>query len=153
MQKVLISSCLLGENVRYDGKAKQRHVAILEQWQVEGRLISICPEVAGGLPVPRPAAEIQGDRVVNRQGVDVSHAFAVGAQKALELCQKHHIHIAILKEGSPSCGVTRIYDGTFQGIHIVGQGITAQLLREHGIDVFHEHQLDKVEALLDSERA
>ncbi|MDQ6967653.1 MAG: DUF523 domain-containing protein, partial [Mariprofundaceae bacterium] len=110
----------------------------------------LCPEVAGGLPIPRAPAEIKGESVITITGDDVSQAFAHGAQKALNLCQQHDIHIAILKEGSPSCGVTQINDGTFSHTKIAGQGITARLLQKNSVKVFSEHQLQAAEIYLKS---
>ncbi|MBL4775547.1 MAG: DUF523 domain-containing protein [Mariprofundus sp.] len=151
MHKILISACLLGENVRYDGDHSLINSIYLKQWQQQGRLFSLCPEVAGGLSVPRPAAEIDaGDaeavirgagRIRQRDGQDVSDAFMAGAEKALALCMQHHIHIAILKEGSPSCGVKKVNDGSFSGMKINGQGVTARLLAKHGIAVFSEFEI------------
>jgi len=151
MQKILISSCLLGEKVRFDGKSKKINAKILETWKAENRLIALCPEVAGGLPVPRPAAEIQGKAVRTRLGEDVSKAFAQGAQQALQLCLQNNINLAILKEGSPSCGVNQINDVTFRHLKQPGQGMTTRLLQAHGIQVFSEHQLAEAQdALKDS---
>ncbi|MDQ6956950.1 MAG: DUF523 domain-containing protein, partial [Mariprofundaceae bacterium] len=150
MHKILISACLLGEKVRFDGKSKKINAEILEVWNAENRLIALCPEVAGGLSVPRSPAEIQGELVINILGEDVSRAFTQGAQKALELCQQHDIQIAILKEGSPSCGVSQINDGTFSHAKIAGQGVTVQLLQKHGVKVFSEHQLNEAQAYLQS---
>jgi len=148
MQKILVSACLLGEKVRFDGKTKKINAEILEIWKAENRLISCCPEVAGGLPIPRPAAEIQGESVINILHEDVSEAFQQGAQKALELCLQHHIQLAILKEGSPSCGVTQINDGTFTHTKQTGQGMTTRLLQQHGIKVFSEQQLVEAQTYL-----
>lgn len=158
MQKILVSACLLGERVRYDG-GDCRQSGLLAQWQRQGRLISICPEVAGGLPTPRPPAEIVsgcansilcGDGCVQRQnGDDVTDAFVDGAERALALCMKQQISFAILKEGSPSCGVSRVNDGGFSGIKIDGEGVTARLLRRHGIAVFSELEVEQLALLLD----
>lgn len=148
MQKILISACLLGEKVRFDGKSKKINAKILEIWQAENRLILLCPEVAGGLPIPRAPAEIQGEFVINIHNDDVSDAFAQGAHKSLKLCQQHGIRIAILKEGSPSCGVTQINDGTFSHTKIAGQGVTTRLLQKHGVKVFSEHQLNEAQTYL-----
>ena len=145
MQKILISACLLGEKVRFDGKSKGINAEILAIWQAEHRLVPLCPEVAGGLPVPRAAAEIQGEAVINMLGEDVTQAFEQGAQLALKICQQQHIRVAILKEGSPSCGSHQINDGTFTHTKIAGQGITARLLKRHGIKVFSEHQINEAE--------
>jgi len=148
MQKLLVSACLLGEKVRYDGGDCQQS-GLLEQWQHEGRVVPLCPEVAGGLPVPRPSAEIQTDgRVINIEQEDVSDAFRKGAECALALCKKHDIRVAVLKEGSPSCGSSLINDGSFSKTKISGQGMTSRLLEAHGIRVFGEHELEKAKALL-----
>jgi len=138
----------MGEKVRFDGKSKKVNAEILATWQSENRLILLCPEVAGGLPIPRAPAEIQGSSIITIAGDDVGNAFKQGAQKALEVCQQHDIHMAILKEGSPSCGVTQINDGTFTHTKVAGQGMTARLLQEHGIKVFSEHQLNEAKIYL-----
>ena len=151
--KILISACLLGEAVRYDGGScaqclddvsKQR----IQKWQAQGLLLPLCPEVAGGLPVPRPAAEIQGSYVKTQAGEDVSVEFERGAKQALNLCLQHDIRIALLKQGSPSCGNSLINDGSFSKTKIHGQGITAKLLSEHGIQVFNEHEISELAKLL-----
>jgi len=115
---------------------------------LRGKALPVCPEKLGGLPMPRPPAEIQGGdgrdvlegraRVVNREGMDVTPAFTAGARATLELARRHGIRIAILKERSPSCGSTAIYDGSFSGQTRSGQGVTAALLRSHGVKVFNE---------------
>jgi len=152
MQKILVSACLLGEKVRYNGSDCCQH-GLIEQWQQEGRVVPLCPEVAGELPVPRPPAEIEGgnaeavlqgkNNIRRKDGADVSEAFLQGAEKALAECWKHRIKIAILKEGSPSCGTNKVNDGTFSGTKINGQGVTASLLARHGISVFSETQMDE----------
>jgi len=139
----------LGEAVRYDGGDCLHHLSLeftmlIQQWKKKGLLLPLCPEVAGGLSTPRPAAEIQGDKVMTVSGEDVSLAFESGAQAALNLCQTFEIKLAILKESSPSCGLKLINDGTFSKQKIAGQGITAQLLLKHGIKVFNEFQLDLI---------
>jgi len=156
--KILISACLLGENVRYDGSNSQISSNILNQWQQEGRLISTCPEMAGGLPVPRVPAEIDGGNadtilqgksgIWRKDGVDVTDAYLNGAEMTLALCMKHNIRIAILKEGSPSCGVACVNDGSFSSHKVEGQGVTARLLTRHGISVFSERQLSDAAARL-----
>ena len=112
--KILISACLLGEKVKYNGE--DNRVEFLAAWAAANpsRFISVCPEAAGGLPIPRPPAERQPDgRVVNVQGADVTMYFLAGAENVLRLAREHNIQIAILKESSPSCGSATIYDGTF----------------------------------------
>jgi uncharacterized protein YbbK (DUF523 family) len=150
LEKILVSACLLGENVRYNGQTKPLFNKMLDLWSLEGRVIRVCPEVAGGLPVPRPAAEIdrEHNKIYTQQGIDVTEAFLSGAKKALDLCLKHKIKYALLKESSPSCGSLTIYDGSFSGTKIAGEGATTQLLRAHGIKVFSEQTIDDLIALV-----
>lgn len=150
MIRILVSACLLGDPVRFDGRAKTVRDSRLDRWAAEGRLVPLCPEVAGGLPVPRSPAERQPDgRVLDDQGVDRTAAFQLGAQRALEAAQAHGCALAILKEGSPSCGVARIYDGTFTKQPLAGQGLTTERLKAHGIAVFSEGELDEAARLVD----
>lgn len=158
MEKILISGCLLGLAVRYDNKIQPVENKILLEWQQEGRLVVVCPEVEGGLLVPRPPAEIvegTGEDVLNgkagllnERGEDVTAAFIRGADVALELVKRFSIRVAILKEKSPSCGSTSIYDGSFTRKRIPGQGVTAALLRKNGVKVFSEKQLGAVREYL-----
>ena len=150
MQKILISACLLGAKVRYNAEGKLIEHQLVSQWIKERRFVSICPEVAGGLSTPRPPAEIQGKQVMTDTGVDVTAQFHKGAELALALCQQHDIKFALLKARSPSCGSPQIYDGSFTSTRIDGQGITAALLTQHGIEVFNEEQIQELaEALVD----
>jgi uncharacterized protein YbbK (DUF523 family) len=150
MQKILVSACLLGEKVRYNGTDKLVSHPVIAKWQEQKRLVLICPEVSGGLPVPRPPAEIQNDGLIfTSTGEDVTQAFQRGAKHALELCQQHSIEYALLKARSPSCGNTEIYDGSFNSKTIPGSGVTAKLLIEHGIQVFNETQIDVLANLLE----
>lgn len=143
MTKILVSACFLGEKVRYDGKCQSLLNETLLHWRQNKQVVSFCPEVAGGLSVPRQPAEIQGESqcIVTCDGVDVSEQFNKGAQRALKLCQQHNIGIALLKESSPSCGSTTIYDGTFTDKKINGEGVTTALLRKNGIRVFSEKNI------------
>lgn len=151
MEKILISSCLLGNPVRYDGRSKPVKHPLLTQWLQQGRVVSICPEVSGGLSTPRVAAELQSNgQVLTQDNQDVSAQFQLGAEKTLALCLTHDIKIAILKQSSPSCGNTTIYDGSFTGVKIEGKGITCQHLEQHGIKVFSEQQLEQAAQYLDS---
>ena len=153
MNKVIVSACLIGENVRYNGRVKVNEINILSDWKFQGRLVPFCPEVAGGLPVPRPCSEISGQdgstvlhgytRVMNNKGKDVTQYFLTGAQKALEFARLYKIKLAVLKDGSPSCGSTYIYDGSFSGIKKPGKGITTVLLEENSIRVFSEREIFK----------
>ncbi|KJK14557.1 DUF523 domain-containing protein [Pseudomonas sp. 2(2015)] len=157
MHKVLVSACLLGQPVRYDGRASG-HPELLQQWQNQGRIVPLCPEVAGGLPTPRPPAEILGGQgaavlegdtqVLTVTGEDVSVQFLAGAQRALELVRRHGIRIAVLKSGSPSCGNLLTYDGTFSGTKVTGEGVTVALLRREGVQVFSELELEAAEQAL-----
>lgn len=150
--KLLISRCLLGHRVRYDGGASGPY-AQLAQWQAEGRVIALCPEVAGGLPTPRAPAEIPGGQgaqvldgtapVMTVEGEDVTAAFVSGAHQALALVRQHGIGIAILKANSPSCGNVLTYDGSFSATKVEGQGVTAALLIRAGVQVFSELQLEE----------
>ncbi|MFH1983463.1 MAG: DUF523 domain-containing protein [Pseudomonadota bacterium] len=148
---ILISACLAGEAVRYDGTDLLLDDPLLAALRDAGRLVVICPEVAGGLAVPRPPAEIVGDggeavldgraRVVGRGGADMTAAFVAGARETLRLAQEHTVAAAVLTERSPSCGSSLIYSGDFSGVRRPGSGVTAALLRRHGIAVFNQHQL------------
>ncbi|MEL0642446.1 DUF523 domain-containing protein [Pseudoalteromonas aliena] len=141
MEKILISSCLLGLPVRYDGKSQAILHPQINLWRNENRFVMFCPEVAGGLATPRPSAEIRRGRVVTCTNKDVTKEFKTGAAKALGLCNEHAIRFALLKESSPSCGRNTIYDGSHSGIKIQGMGLTAKLLMENQIRVFSENQI------------
>ncbi|MNE44853.1 hypothetical protein D3C81_907560 [compost metagenome] len=151
MHKVLVSRCLLGHRVRYDGGA-HGPFDLLQRWQAQGRVIALCPEVAGGLPTPRPPAEIPGGqgfavlegsvRIVTVDGEDVSEAFIQGAEQAVELVRRHEIRMAVLKARSPSCGNRENYDGSFSGQRVPGEGVTAAALKRMGVLVFSEEELD-----------
>jgi len=143
--KILISACLLGASCRYDGKSKT--YPDIYRLSAEHTLIPFCPEIYGGLSTPRPKAEIQGNRVINQAGVDVTDAYQKGASEALRLVNLLHIDCALLKSKSPSCGIGQIYDGTFTGTLICDDGITAQILKPH-IPLFDETQ---IETLLQTE--
>jgi len=159
MHRVLVSACLLGERVRHNGEHTQSHDSVLQRWLREGRVVPFCPEVAGGLPVPRPPAEIVEaaggssvlsgmGRVLDMNGRDVSAFFVAGAAQALEYTRRESIRVAVLKEGSPSCGTSFIYDGTFTSRRVPGQGVTAALLRQAGIQVLNEFQFEEADRIL-----
>lgn len=139
-EKILVSACLLGEYVRYDGKIKEVSDKIKEL-QEKYDVIPICPEVDGGLPTPRPQNEVLGDKVMNILGEDVTKEFVKGAEIALEKAMKYNVKKAVLKQSSPSCGTKKIYNGKFEGIKIDGMGITARLLTKNGIEVLGEDDL------------
>ena len=160
MIRVMVSSCLLGQRIRFNGLDAPSDKTILSRWQAEGRLVNFCPELAAGFPVPRPPAEtVGGDgglvllgqaRVVEDTGADVTAEFVAGAKKALEFARKHGVRIAILTDGSPSCGSTYVYDGSFGGGQVPGQGVTAALLEQNGIRVFSEDRIGEALAFLES---
>lgn len=152
--KILVSACLLGENIKYNGGNNAHHHLIKLFKKNPGLFIPVCPENDGGLPTPRPPAEIQNKKrtetqkeaeeaentvlILNNLGEDVSEYFLKGAAKTLETAQKYGANYAILKESSPSCGANLIYDGNFNGTKIPGAGVTTQLLRKNGIKVHAE---------------
>ena len=142
MEKILISACLVGENCKYNGgnNLNPKIEQLLEKYD----LIPFCPEEIGGLKTPRNPSEQRGDSVFMDNGKDVTEEFEDGAKKALMLCLYLKINIAILKERSPSCGVHQIYDGSFSGKVINGMGVTAKLLKENGIKVYSEDEIDKL---------
>lgn len=144
--KILVSACLMGEKVRYDGNDNLLQHPLMQRWQQEQRLLMICPEVAGGLSVPRAPAEQIGTRIITCDGADVTAAFQRGAWRAQQLAQQQGVVMAILKARSPSCGVGQIYDGSFSRRLIAGDGVTAAALRQLGITVFSELQLDAAAA-------
>ena len=149
MKKILVSQCLYGDKpVRYDGKTKEERDPRFIRWKEENRLIPVCPEVDGGLPVPRTDAQRIGDQVITRDGRDVTKEYRRGAEIALERALQEEVLCAVLKEKSPSCGSNKVYDGTFEGNLIDGQGITVQLLREAGVRVYSEEELDLVEQMV-----
>ena len=136
--KVFVSACLLGENCKYNG-GNNYSAAVCDALRERNmEAVSFCAECAGGLPTPRVPAERVGNRVVNKAGEDVTQAFEQGARLALAAAKDHGCTLAILKKYSPSCGSGTIYDGTFTGTLTEGDGVTAQLLKEHGIAVYHE---------------
>ena len=136
---ILVSACLLGVHCRYDGNGVMQEG--LERLSKEHHLIPVCPEIYGGLATPRDPAERIGERIITKNGEDVTAQYTKGAEEILELCKFYDCHFAILKERSPSCGYGRIYDGTFRGTLIEGSGVTAQLLAEHGVEVYGESRI------------
>lgn len=141
-KKLLISACLCGKNTKYNGG--NNLVPYLQELKDSFDLFLICPEVMGGLPTPRDPSENQGDLVFSDKGKNVTSEFQLGAERALEIARKNDIHLALLKESSPSCGSHKIYDGTFSGKKILGEGVTAKLLKENHIKVFSEEQLNEL---------
>lgn len=159
MHRILVSACLLGQAVRYNATDKRCDDDLLRRWMEEGRIVAVCPEVSGGLPVPRPPAEISGGaggaavlrasaRVIAVTGQDVTAEFVRGAEQALARAHEHGIRVAVLKEGSPSCGSGYSYDGTFTGTRVPAPGVTTAHLQRAGVRVFSELQLGEADAWL-----
>lgn len=162
--RILVSACLLGAPVRYDGTGRPLGHPVLERWRAEGRLVPVCPEMLGGLPTPRPAAEIAGGggdavldgqaRIVTGDGSDVTSAFVDGARAALAAAEAHGCAFALLMPRSPSCGLGLIHDGTFSGTLVPGRGTTAALLARAGLAVFGAGDIDALaDAVARAERA
>ena len=139
--KVLISACLLGKPCRYDGRSKPCE-KVIELSQRDGvEVIEICPEQLGGLPTPRVPSEIAGDKVISRNGRDVTEFFERGAKRSLEIAKENDCSYAILKSLSPSCSVCGVYDGSFSGKVVDRMGVTAKLFTENGIKVVSENDI------------
>ena len=139
---MIVSACLAGFPCRYDGKAKP--CARVMELVRAGKAIPLCPEQLGGLPTPRPPSERQGERVMSVIGADVTEQYRRGAEETLKLFELLACDAAVLKEKSPSCGSGLIYDGSFSGTLTEGDGVTAELLRSHGIAVYGESQIEKL---------
>jgi uncharacterized protein YbbK (DUF523 family) len=154
MKTILISACLLGDMVRYDGGSKFLGKDIAWRLSRCVHAVKLCPELAGGLPVPRAPAQISGGsgldvldgnaRVIDENGNDLSDFFIKGAEYALSLAQKTGAVMAVLKDKSPSCGVYRIHDGSFSSAVVPGCGVTAALLKINGIEIFSENDLENI---------
>lgn len=161
--KILVSACLMGFKVRYNGSEKQAVEATLARWQQEGRLVIHCPELAAGLPVPRLSAEINGGtgidvmrnaaRITESDGTDVTGHYQLAAWLALRAAQGAGCRAALLTDGSPTCGSRAIYDGSFSGQRQPGMGVAAALLTEHGIKVFSEQELPALIAWINAHDA
>ena len=144
MEKLLISACLAGENCKYSGGNNFIGETALASLGDKYELVSVCPEVMGGLSVPRIPCERIGARVMNERGEDVTAQFKAGAELTADICERQGVKKALLKEKSPSCGSGRIYDGTFSHTVIAGDGVTAQRLRALGIALYGESEIEKL---------
>ena len=134
---LIVSKCLAGVPCRYDGK--DNLVPEIKELVERGEAVAVCPEVLGGLPTPRTPSELQPDgRILSKQGEDVTAQFISGAERAMALCREHGCIGAILKARSPSCGKGVVYDGSFTGTRIPGNGVFAQMLLDAGIPVMTE---------------
>ena len=141
MEKLLISACLAGENCKYSGGNNFIGETALASLGDKYELVSVCPEVMGGLSVPRCPCERIGARVMNERGEDVTAQFKAGAELTADICERRGIKKALLKEKSPSCGSGRIYDGTFKGVLTHGYGVAAELLASYGVTVLGESEV------------
>lgn len=142
MEKLLISACLIGTNCKYNGK--NNYLELVEELKKKYELIPVCPEILGGLDIPRNPSEIKNNKVISNKGIDVTKEFNLGAKSTLEITMNNNVKIALLKDGSPSCGSNYVYDGTFSKTKIKGNGITTILLKENGIKVFSENEISKL---------
>ncbi|QLK63278.1 DUF523 domain-containing protein [Enterobacteriaceae bacterium Kacie_13] len=159
INKILVSACLVGFKVRYDGSEKAQMLDQLRRWQKEQRLVIHCPELAAGLPTPRPPAEIvsaagkdgmpEQVRIFEITGQDVTGQYQLAAWLALRAAQESGCTAALLTDGSPTCGSQFIYDGSFSGKRKAGMGVAASLLTEHGIAVFSQNRLADLIAWID----
>ena len=142
MEKILVSGCLAGFNTKYNGK--NNYNSLIEKLKEKYELIYICPEVDGGLSIPRDPSERINDKVISINGKDVTKEYTLGAKIALSNALENNIKIALLKDGSPSCGNTYIYDGTFSHNKINSKGVTAELLSLNGIAIYTELEIEKL---------
>lgn len=145
MEKLLISACLLGKNVKYNGKNNKIDTSEIAKYF---EFVPICPEVMGGLPTPRVPSERKNDKVINQIGLDVTKNYELGKNIAINIAKNNHIKYALLKSKSPSCGNDFIYDGTFSHTLINKSGVTAEALKKIGVIVFNENQIDDLLHLL-----
>ena len=143
-EKLLISACLLGFCCKYDGGTNTLDANTLAALRERYALVPVCPETAGGLPIPREPSERQGARVRARSGADVTAFYLRGADTACALVRRFGCQKALLKERSPSCGAGEIYDGSFSHTRIPGDGCTAEALRAEGVAIFGESEAEQL---------
>lgn len=143
-EKLLISACLLGFRCKYDGGTNSLPADKLAALRAAYDLIPVCPETAGGLPIPRAPSERRGGRVVSCEGNDVTDAYEQGARVALALTERFGCRKALLKERSPSCGAGEIYDGSFNHSRVPGDGVAAEALRRAGLALYGESEIEKL---------
>ena len=141
-EAVIISACLIGVNCKYDGNNNYNPLII--KLSEKYNLIPVCPEVIGGLFTPRTSAEIIGEKVINKDGIDVTSEFEKGANAALQICKLYNVKKAVLKTKSPSCGYEEIYDGSFSGKVIKGNGKTADLIIKNDIKIYNENEIEEL---------
>ena len=148
MEHLLISACLLGFECKYSGGSNALDAAALAALRERFRLIPVCPESAGGLPTPRAPSERQGEKVVSKLGQDVTGEYHKGADTALYLARRYGCTRALLKERSPSCGSGAIYDGSFTGSLVPGDGVAVESLKAAGIGVYGESEIEALITLI-----
>ena len=141
-EKLLISACLLGRNCKYNGG--NNYAPLTEELKERYDLVPVCPEAFGLLPIPHDPSERVGDKVLSKSGEDVTQAFRKGAEKTLAVVEKEGVRLAVLKERSPSCGCGSIYDGTFTGKVVPGNGVAAELLLRHGVTIYGESRIGEL---------
>jgi uncharacterized protein YbbK (DUF523 family) len=152
MKKILVSECLYGGRmVRYDAGDCSVSDPRFLKWKQEGRLIPICAEVFGGCPVPRPRCYRVGDKITDRDGNDFTREYIAGAKEAVRLARENNVVCCIMKENSPSCGGKTIFHPTLADTVIPGHGLAVEYLRNAGFVVFSEHDLDRVEELIETQ--
>ena len=132
----VVSACLAGCKCRYDGK--DNLCPKVKQLVEEGRAITVCPEVMGGMTTPRIPSERKNNKVINSIGEDNTAYFEKGVEESIQLIKEHNIKKAILKAKSPSCGNKYIYDGTFSKTLVEGKGMLAEKLTELGLEIYDE---------------
>lgn len=137
--KIMVSACLMGQDVKYNGS--NNYSTKVMDYVTGHEVIAVCPEMLGGLPVPRKPGEIVNGVVLNEDGTSVDREYRSGAEAALEIAAKEGVDLVILQSRSPSCGVNQIYDGTFSGRKIQGSGVFAQLLKNNGFKVLDVEDL------------
>lgn len=152
MKKILMSACLAGENCKYSGGNNLIEDEYIQDLIRRDKVILVCPEVLGGLSTPRAPGEIIDGKVINNEGVDVTDEYVKGAKLTLSIANASEIVLCLMKERSPSCGVNMIYDGTFSGVKIPGQGVCTTMLKDAGYDVYSEFELEEVKRILAEER-
>ena len=138
----LISACLLGRNCKYNGG--NNYTPLVEELKARYELIPVCPEAFGGLKIPHEPSERVGDRVLSKSGEDVTAAFVRGAEKTAEIARRNGVRLAVLKERSPSCGCGAVYDGTFTGTVVPGDGVAAARLKEQGVAIYGESRIKEL---------
>ena len=141
-EKILVSACLIGESCKYNGGNNYNEDVL--SYISDKEVYLICPEVMGGLEIPRIPCEIVNTKVINANGEDKTQEYKKGASIALEIAKKHQIKKAILKAKSPSCGKNKIYDGSFSHTLTNGDGITASLLEKNGIEILDENDIKRL---------